>query len=239
MAVTSIGSFLRRRWKLLAAVFCLVMLVQLITFRPTLREYRAEMRFIVGTQPLDSTQFAEEERYYNWVASEYVVAGISDYINGGDFAQQVADDLGHDHDEIDVEVINEVVSAGFERSRLIVAINSADRDLVEPISFAVANALLVTDAQTYSQIESASPLNLPIPQLVRAPAFVYPIDRDLLIERVDQTGEVAAQLAQRVLIALLVGLAIAAVVDFYDPTIRTRQSLEPLSLPIIGEIPAD
>jgi capsular polysaccharide biosynthesis protein len=47
-----------------------------------------------------------------------------------------------------------------------------------------------------------------------------------------------SEIALRTLIGLLVGIGLAFLVDYLDPSVRTRQEVESLlALPVIGEIP--
>ena len=240
MAVLNNLQSLKRRWKLFGAIVLALVITQFITYRPVFKLFRSEMRFIVGTQPLDSTLLKEEERYYHWVASEYVVAGISDYINGGDFAQSVSDDLiVRGFSEMDPETTDEFISSGFERSRLILAITHPNEEMVETIAFSASNVLLSLDQVGLSESESAAPLDLPIPQLERSPAFVYPIDRDLIIDEIDLTEDVVADIWPKLLIAVVAGFAAVALAEFFDPTIRSRNSAESLAVPILAEIPGE
>lgn len=240
MQLSDLRNGLQRRWKLFLAVSVISAIALLAAYRPVTTLYRAELRFIVGTQPLDSTLLREEEKYYLWVASEYVVAGVSDYINAGDFKQLVSGRLVADGlDEFDPESVAEFISSGFERSRLIVAVTHPEEQMVERIAFASADALLSIDSVDLDEIDTARPLDIRIPQLERSPAFVYPIDNDLLIEEIDLSGEVVRSIIPRVLAALTIGLLAVLFAEFYDPTIRNRNSAETLTLPILAEIPSD
>ncbi len=240
MQLSDLTDGLRRRWKLFLALSLLVAIALLATFRPVFRLYRTEMRFSVGTQPLDSTLLKEEEKYYLWVASEYVVAGVSDFINAGDFTAQISDNLIRDgYDDLDIEAVDEYVSAGFERSRLIVAVTHPEEQMVDVIAFAVADALLSLDSVELSEVDGPAPVDIQIPQLERSPAFVYPIDSELIVTEIDLTQDVLSAVYPRLGTALVIGLLGVLGAEFFDPTIRTRGSAENLALPILAEIPND
>ena len=239
MQKLNLKSTIARRWKLFLVIALGLMAVRFVVWRPVARLFRTEMRFIVGTQPLDSTLETEEEKYYLWIASEYVVASVSDYANGGDFVQMVSDILiAQGYEDLDFDATDEYLSTGFERSRLVVAVTHPDEEMVEPIAYAAAEALLAMQTVEISEQDSSSAVQLPIPQLERSPAYLYPIDRDLIVNEIDLTGDIRRELRRIITNAIVVGLVAVVVLELIDPTIRTRASAEKLKLPIMGEIPA-
>lgn len=240
MQLSVLTNGLRRRWKLVLGLFVLSFLSVVLTYRPTPWLYRTEVRFIVGTQPLDSTLDREEEKYYNWVASEYVVAGISDYVNGGDFKALVGRQLeAEGYEDLGEDEVGEFVSAGYVRSRLVLAVTHPDETLVEPIAFAAADALMSVDDFALGSVDAAAPVDVQIPQLERSPAFVYPIDSSLVIEEIDLRDDIVRTILRRALSSLIFAAVVATLVEFYDPTIRSRDTAESLALPILAEIPVE
>ena len=231
---------LRRRWKLFLAIVVGMLVLLFATFRPYLRLYRAEMRFIVGTRPLDSTLESEEEGYWNWLASEYVVVAVNQYINGNSFKSEVSRRMIADgYSEMDPEAIDEFLSAGSVNSRLIVAVVHPEEAMVERLAFTAASTLLALESVELSQVNEPAPVDLQLPQLERSPAFVYPLDGELLVQELDLSSDLLGQIVPRVLTAVVVGLLVVLVLEFFDPTIRTRVSAETLSFPILAEIPND
>lgn len=238
MRLNSVLNIVRRRWKVAAAVIIVVLVWRFAFFRPVLTLYRTEMRFIVSTQPLDSTLFTEEEKYYLWIASEYVVASVSDYMNGGDFIGLVSDRLLADgYEDMDPEGAKEFVSTGFERSRLVVAVTHPDEEMVDVIANAAAFAMLGMDRQLLADSGESVNIDLPIPQLAQSPAYLYPIDNELIVSKIDLLPQAWAEAIRKVRGAFALGLVALVVAELRDKTIRTRRSAEKLTLPILGEIP--
>ncbi|MGB1251560.1 MAG: hypothetical protein ACPG8W_13165, partial [Candidatus Promineifilaceae bacterium] len=164
--IGNLRSLKLRRQRLFIYCFLGLLVFGMTGFRPVPKLYRGEVRFIVGQDPLDSTTELEEERFYNWTTSEYIVAGISDWVNGTQFAEQVSDKLqaqGHDLDPFDV---SEYVQAAYARSRLIVGVTHPEEDMVETIAFAAAETLL-------------APEEFGIPQFGTAAAAIFPIDKQI------------------------------------------------------------
>ncbi len=239
MLPTTLLTFFRRRGKILLVTFLLIIAIRLLQWQPTPYLYRAEMRFIVGTEPVDILNVTEEEKYYQWVASEYVVAGISDYANGGDFAQLVSEQMqARGYSEFDVETTSEHISSGFERSRLIIAVVNADESLIKPLADSAATVLLGMPTESLTAERGAFPIDLAIPQLETAPAYIYPYDRDLLITELNSAADLRTELFQILLTAMIGAAIVGFAADYFDPTIYSgRVAATNLALPLLGEIP--
>lgn len=228
-----------RRWRLFLVVVLIVLTYRLAFWRPVSMLYRTEMRFIVSTQPLDSTLVTEQEKYYLWIASEYVVASVSDYMNGNDFISLVSNELlANGYDEMDAVTTDEFVQIGYERSRLVVAVTHPDREMVPIIANATAVAMLGVDTMTLVEQGTSAPVRVPIPQLEESPAFLFPIDSDLLINDIDLRADTRRVAFNIVMSATLTALVAVFVAEARDKTIRSRRSAMGLSIPLIGEIPA-
>lgn len=225
----SFGAMLRRRRWLILAISVPLTLLLVLTGLPQPRPYSLEIAFIVGQPPLESTLNAEEERYYNWVASEYIVFGIADWANGSDFAQRVQQLLALDGHDLGLGQIEEAVTAGATRSRLIFRVDHADPEMVRVLMGAVAEAITTQEIA-------------PVPQLSNARAWLVPIDNlnqiaVLPLDQPDATIGEQLALPLRIVLGLLSGLIVAAFVEFFDPTIRGRGVMQALNLPLLGEIP--
>lgn len=223
--IKNLRALVGRRWRLFITLFFIIFVVGFIVFRPQPTLYRGEVRFIVGQNPLTSTTELEQERFYNWTTSEYLVAGISDWANGTQFAEQVSDRLqsqGYDLEPFDV---TEHVDAGYARSRLIIAVLHEEEKMVETIAFAAAEVLLSQD-------------RFGLPQVGTAPAEIFPIDGQIEVQEQENSAEPLDRLSSIAGTALLISLVAALLAELLDPTIRSRAAIESLDLPVLGEIPS-
>lgn len=223
------GAMCRRRWRLIAAVSGVLMLLFAFAARPQPRPYRIEIGFIAGQAPLESTLSVEEERYFNWVASEYIVFGLADWANGTQFADRVQRLLALDGIELDLDAILEALDAGATRSRLVVAAEHVDPATVRALIAAAAEVVMAQDGVNIPQLTNATPRIFPIDNL--AGLATLPLERDDLTIR-DQLN-----LPLLLLFGFLGGFALAGVLELFDPTIRSRSALQGLNLPLLGEIP--
>ena len=222
--LNNLRGLLTRRFRLFIILFLLVCLVGLVVFRPKPTLYRGEVRFIIGQNPLESTTELEQERFYNWTTSEYIVAGVSDWANGTQFADALSRNLqaqGYDLQPLDVI---EFVDAGYARSRLIIAVQHEDERMVETIAFAASEVLLTQG-------------DFDIPQVGNASAEIFPIDNQIEIQEADNSADFVTRAIMILAVAFLAGLFATIFSELLDPTIRTRAAAESLDLPILGEIP--
>lgn len=218
-----------RHWRLFIIVFVVLTVSGLINYRPNLIVYRSEVRFLIAQSPLETTAEKEEERYYNWVASEYIVYGVKDYVEGTRFAEQVSLELADmGYDDLDTKRVDDIVSSAAIRSRLIVAVADTDEQVVRDVSAVVLN--LLSNPAVVEQLE--------IPQLESAAAQISPIDTDLYFQKLDLRRDAIMGIFPRVLTALAVALIAVTIVELLDPTIRTRRGIDIIGIPVIAEIPS-
>ena len=100
MEIRRYWQVLKRRWPLVLIPAIIVLAIGLLTYQPPVPTYTTGVRFIVGQAPAPATDLEDEERYYNWLTSEYIVNGLTDWVRGGEFATAVSQYLagqGHDH----------------------------------------------------------------------------------------------------------------------------------------------
>jgi hypothetical protein len=217
-----------RHWRAAFIVTVVVFIAAMFTYEPARKIYRIETNYLVSHDPLASTLQVEEERYYHWVMSEYVTYSLADWAQGTDFAERVRERISADYRvSFDIEDIVDAVSAGAIRSRLIVAFAGLDE----------AELKLIATAG-YAEIVDVNREGLNIPQFTLAEPRIQPLDPEFVITEIDPTlGQIFA-LPLRIIGALVAGLAVSAYIAYRDPVIEDRRSLQPLRLPILGEIPS-
>lgn len=228
MNIDRILDALKRRRRLIAIVSLITIAGLLVTYAPQEKVQRIEMHFIVGQEPiLDSDIVTEEERYFRWVASEYIVYGVHDWASATIFADEVSKRMiAAGYDDYDTELVDSNMYANAQRSRLLLGVVAGDEETV--IDFAsIASAVLLEKAGEG------------IPQLQNEPAAIFPIDPYIepLVTEVSRTVSVQTALPMRLVFGILSGFVVAALFELFDPTIRYREAAERLKLPILGEIP--
>ena len=204
----------------------LTLLITFVALRPQIADSVLTMRFIVGQPPLDSTLADEQERYYTWVTSEYVVFSLSDWINGTAFFEMLIEDLQTQNLEFEYKELKAKVGATSYRSILLMEVRGTDREEI------------ITIAEAASDIVTTLP-DVDIPQLRLAPPILFPIDSVPSI--VEPPTSIVAQLRfpLSITLAFLFAILSALFAERNDKTIRSRDAASNLRLPILGEIPSN
>lgn len=214
---------LRRRWLLLVIPTVVVLAASLVTYHPAPSVYTVGVRFIVAQEPRTDAATLQEERYYNWLASEYIVNGLTDWVNGRHFADAISQQLATTGRDIPAGAIQPV--ADNTRSMLTLSLSGGDAE---------ALAAMMSAAMTVLAEQNAAAL----PQLGGETAVIIPLDEPI-VNQVSAGLRAQLDLPLRVALALGAGFGLALLVEYLDPTIRTRTEVAALDLQIMGEIPPD
>ena len=213
---------LKRRWLLIVIPVAIVLLFTIVTYKPAPPAgYNVGVNFLVSQEPGEAAMNVDENRYYNWLTSEYIVNGLTDWAISGDFKTAVSAQLAEEG--IDIPPFAFGVVADNVRSKLAVSISYGDAETLAQIMDAAivvlteqnASALPQLGGDTAVVVQLDEPVVTPLPQGIRAQ-----LDAPL-----------------RILIALFAGIGLALLVEYLDPTLRDRNEAEKLGLEIIGEIP--
>ncbi|HDN79404.1 MAG: hypothetical protein DRI61_12345 [Chloroflexi bacterium] len=213
-----------KRYLWLIALILLVTLVgSIITHKPSPVRYGATMRFVVGVVPESNPgQYYGYDRYYTWLASEYLVDDLAEVVRGRSFAQRVAEKLQASGTNIPPEALYGAIGADTKHRTLSVHISWHNPVQIAAIAQAVTEALQ-DSGDFFPQLGH---------QKARVelidPAIPYPLGRSLR-EKLD--------IPLRLILALIAGVALAFLLDYLDETVRSREDLEEMGLEVLAEIP--
>ena len=198
-----------------------VLIIGIVTYQPPPVLYNVGVSYSVSEAPSPAADTEDEERYYTWLGSEYVVNGLADWISGNRFKTAVSAQLAQDGIEVPPGAIG--VVADNVRSKLLVSITYHDPEVLAAIIAATTTVLTEQNADA-------------LPQLRGETAVLVPID-DPIINQIPNGIRSQLDLPLRIIVGLIVGIALGLVIEYFDPTLRERGELEALGLPILGEIP--
>jgi capsular polysaccharide biosynthesis protein len=214
---------LRRRWLLVLIPAIIVLVAGLVTYRAPAPVYNAGVRFIVGQTPGENAGFMDEQRYYNWLTSEYIVNGLTDWVKGGEFAVAVSEQLTKQGYEIPAHAIQGGLVADNARSMLTISLTHGDPEALAVMMDGVIAVLVADNAQA-------------LPQLGGDTAVLTQLDQPV-VNALPAGLRSQIELPVRILLAIFAGIGLALLVEYLDPTIRDRHEAEQLGLDILGEIP--
>jgi capsular polysaccharide biosynthesis protein len=175
------------------------------------------MRFAIGIEGDEPVSTASGDgRSDAWLASEYLADDLSEVLKGGQFAKTISDRVGF-------SVPAGTIFASREHRIMTVTITWADREQLQAIAEAVGAAAADGGAEYFPQLAGVEAEAV----LIDGPG-IGSIGRSLK-EKLD--------LPIRLFVALVVGVALAFLLDYVDNTIRDRSEVESLGVQILGEIP--
>jgi capsular polysaccharide biosynthesis protein len=214
----------KRRWLLVVLPVVVVLAVGLATYQPASPVYNVGVRFLVSQPPSEGADTADEQRYYNWLASEYIVNGLTDWVKGGMFATAVSQELADQGTDVPPGAIQGSLAADNARSMLTISLTYGDGEVLAAMMDAVAKVL--------------QEQNSVLPQLDGETAVLVQLDQPV-VNQIPAGIRSQLDLPLRILLALGAGVGLALLVEYLDPTIRERDELAQLDLPIVGEIPKE
>lgn len=212
-----------RRWLLLVIPAAVVLAVALLTYQPPHQAYNVGVRFLVAQPPQTIAPTIQEERYYNWLASEYIVNGLTDWVQGRKFATAVAAELSAQGVEIPAGAIQ--IASDNVRSMLLISISYGDADTLAAMMEAAITVLRTQNGDVLPQLGGERALIIPLDEV-----NVVPISAGLRAQ---------LDLPLRMALALAAGVGLALLAEYLDPTLRDKAYLEKIGLNVLGEIPKD
>lgn len=223
MELRTYWKILIRRWWLVAVPVFVVLAYVAATYTPPGPVYQVVMRFAAGTKPFGLSE--DYDRYYPWLASEYIANGLADVAETGVFAQAVTSRLAKAGlAGIAPATVRSAIVTDNAQSILVVYLTWPDAEQVVAVAEAITAEMTGNGAAYFPQLEGVEPavrpLDTPVP---------VPLSPGL---RTQLMGP-----AVRIGLALVVGVALALLWHYLDPTIHTSEEAEALGLTVLAEIP--
>jgi capsular polysaccharide biosynthesis protein len=210
---------LLRRWWLVAVPVIVVALYAAVTYTPPGPVYQVTMRFAAGTEPAGLSE--DYDRYYPWLASEYIANGLADIARTSVFAAAVAERAG---DPSLAGAIQGSIVTDSAQSVMVVYFAWPNAEQIAGIADAITAELTQNGAAYFPQLTGVEPAvrQLDIP----SPIALTPGLRTQLMGPAVKIGLAAG-----------IGVALALLWHYFDPTIREGEELERMGLPVLAEIP--
>lgn len=225
MELRQLWKIIRRRWVLALIPAVVVLALGVATWRPAPPAYNAGVRFVVGQQPGAAAAEFDEQRYYNWLTSEYIVNGLTDWVRGGKFAEMVSKRLATQGIDIPAGAIQGGLAVDNARSMLTISLTAGDATQLEQMLGGVIAVLTEDNAGALPQLGGENALLTQLDEPV-----VNPISAGIRSQ---------LDLPLRVALALAAGLGLALLAHYLDPTVRDREEVARAGLSILAEIPKE
>lgn len=225
MELRQLWKIIRRRWALALIPAVIVLAVGVAMWRPAPPAYNAGVRFIVGQPPGAAAAEFDEQRYFNWTTSEYIVNGLADWVRGGKFAEAVSKRLAAQGIDVSAGAIQGGLAVDNARSMLTVSLTAGDATQLEQMLGGVIAVLTEDNAGALPQLGGENALLTQLDEPV-----VNPIGAGI-------RGQL--DLPLRVALALAAGLGLALLAHYLDPTVRDREEVARAGLAVLVEIPKE
>jgi capsular polysaccharide biosynthesis protein len=222
MELRTYAKILLRRWWLVVTPLVVVVVYVVATYAPPVTSYRVVMRFSAGSVPAGLS--VDYDRYYPWLTSEYIANGLADVAETGVFAQAVAARLGEAGQDVAPDAVQGAIVTDNAQSILVVYLTWSDPHQIVTVAEAVTEELTQNSGAYYPQLEGLEP----VVRLLDEPA-VAALPPSL---RAQLTGP-----AIRVGLALFVGVGLAFLWHYLDPTVHDAEELEELGVDVLARIP--
>jgi capsular polysaccharide biosynthesis protein len=222
MELRTYWKILIRRWWLVVAPLVVVTLYVTATYTPPGPVYQVVMRFAAGTEPAGLS--GDYDRYYPWLTSEYIANGLADVAETGTFAQAVASRLAKTGHKVTPGAIQPAIVTDNAQSILVVYVTWPDAEQIVVVAEAITAELTGNSAAYFPQLEGIEPAVRPLDMPV--PALLPPGLRTQLMGPAIKIGLAAG-----------LGVALALLWHYLDPTIHTSKEAEALGLIVLAEIP--
>lgn len=222
MEIREYWKVLLRRWWLVVTPVVVVLVHTVVTYSPPPTHYQIVMRFVAGTTP--SGLSLDYDRYYPWLTSEYIANGLADVARTGVFAQGVAERLAEAGWQVDPAAIQGGIVTDNAQSIMVLYLTWPDPQQARILADAITEELTQNGEAYFPQLEGLGPAV----RLLDEPNPV-PLPPSL---RAQLLGP-----AVRLGLALAVGVGLALLVHYLDPTVREAEELERMGIPVLTRIP--
>lgn len=227
MELRAYWAIVRRRWWLPVVIVALTALWWLAAeqpWRPRSVLYTTSLSFTVGVRPEPRTgDYYTYDRYYTWLAAEYLADDLSEIVRRSAFAAAVSRRLADQGITVPPGVIQGSTQAGKLHRLLTLSISWHDAGQLAAIADAAAEVL-------------SEEVGAFLPQTLADEVEARLVDRGAIVP-VNPGLRERLDLPLRLFLGLVVGLGLAFLLDYLDDSVRGRADLEALGIVVIGEIP--
>lgn len=215
---------LRRRWWIWLGLPLVTLAASLLLRESPPPVYQASMRVSVGVEPRSAEEGASDPVLDAQLASEYIADTFSVIVESGEFARTVGERLEASGIPAPQGSIQGTTFTQREHRIVHITVTWGTPEGAAAIAQAVAGTLEAEGSAIiarYLQVPDAQVALLDPPSV----AALGPSLRERL------------EIPLRVALALLAGLALALLVEYFDSRLYERAEVERLGLSVLGEIP--
>jgi capsular polysaccharide biosynthesis protein len=230
MELREYWNIVRRRWWLPLAFTLVALIASTVVGVRGAAAYKTDMRVAVSTIPtLDPSVVPYfDPIYYSNLDSEYLADDMSELITSRAFADDVKRELATSNTPVDVDIETIVSATRAKKTHRFIdlTITTPTFDQGEQIAGSISR-ILSDPAHLAIYLKALTAYNTQM--VIVTPPVTH---------RANTVLGLISEIGLRTVIGLFVGIALAFLIDYIDPSVRSRQEAESvLQLPVLGEIP--
>jgi capsular polysaccharide biosynthesis protein len=222
-------TIVRRRWWLPLAITLVAFVASTVVGIRGAAAYRTDLRVAVSTLPSIDPRNVEgfDAVYYSNLTSEYLADDMSEFIHSEAFAGEVRRELATARG-MDVDVNYIINATRTKKTHRFIDVTVMSPTFEEGQELAGSISRILND-----QARMAGYLQALTAYTTQMRVITPPATR-----RANTGPGLVSEIGLRTLVGLLVGIGLAFLVHYVDPSVRSRQEVEDLlRLPVLGAIP--
>jgi capsular polysaccharide biosynthesis protein len=239
-------AILWRRWPVIALIVGLALIYSVVTFLTTPPTYTAAVRLLVRQLPSPDTTppYFNYDRYYNWLANEFVSDDYTLIVTSRAFAERVAQALqqnpknadgtlryGFDTSGITADAVIGTLSADRKHRIMTITARSGNRGNADAIANAAADVL------TNQTLNKGTAPSLSAVQIQDDAEFGL-LDRSSANLVGSSRARSLIDAGVRLGLGIVAALALAFLIEYFDDRLRDGAEAERLTgVPVLGSIP--
>jgi capsular polysaccharide biosynthesis protein len=230
MELREYWSIIRRRWWIPAVITVVALVASTFVAVRGATAYRTDMRLAVSTIPTPDPNgtLYYDPTYYANLDSEYLADDMSEFMTSRAFADEVHRELASGSTPMDVDINSIMSSTRAKKTHRFIDITLTTPTLEQGQAIAGSISRILSDPNHVSQYLTALTAYHTQMEIVTPP----------VTGRANTPLGIASEVGLRTLIGLLVGIGLVFLIDYLDPSVRTREEAERLlEMPVLGEIP--
>src|SRR5262249_8425690 len=230
MELREYWAIIRRRWWLPVGVMVIALLASTVVGIRGASAFKTDMRLAVSTIPVQDPNAERyfDPTYYSNLDSEYLADDMSEFMTSRAFADEVHRELATSTTPIDVDIDAIMTATRTKKTHRFIDITLTTPTTEQGEAIAGSISRILRDPNHISQYLTALTAYHTQMEIVTPP----------VAHRANTPVGLVSEIGLRTLIGLLLGIGLVFLIDYLDPSVRTREEAERLlEMPVLGEIP--
>jgi len=222
-------SIIRHRWWLPVGLMLVALTASSVVGFRGATAFKTDMRIAISTIPTPdpNASLYYDPTYYSNLDSEYLADDMSEFMTSRAFASEVSRELATAK-QFDVDINTVVNATRTKKTHRFIDLTITTSTFEEGDQIANSISRILNDKPRLAQyLQALTAYNTQM--TVVTPPVTH---------RANSPLGLVSEIGLRTLIGLIVGIGLAFLLDYLDPSVRSRDEAEALlRLPILGEIP--